>query len=654
MAEKPKLVEIDPWLEPYAGIIQNRIDRFQQTKASLSDESCQFHLNKGLHFSEETQNWTFREWAPAAEKLSLVGEFNGWNDLTYPLQKEEHGTWSIEVPAAEIQHGQLYKVRITGSDGITRDRIPSCATRVVQDPQTKDFSAQVWDPASPYEWKNSYEFSRFSNPCIYEAHIGMAGEEETVHGYRHFADEILPRIAAGGYNAVQLMAVAEHPYYGSFGYHVSNFFAPSSRFGTPEDLKYLIDTAHGYDLAVLMDIVHSHSVKNIAEGLNQFDGPDNPYFSMEHPQWDSMVFDYARPEVRDFLLSNISYWLEEFRFDGFRFDGVTSMLYYHFGNESFDHYDKYFVHGINDGAVQYLQLATDLIKKIKPEAIIVAEDMSGMPGLCRPIDEGGLGFTHRLAMGTPDYWIKLLKHQRDEDWDLDDMWRTLTNRRAGEANIAYAESHDQALVGDKTLAFWLMDKEMYWDMNITSKNPIIDRGIALHKLIRLITAATGGEGYLTFMGNEFGHPEWVDFPREGNDWSYKHCRRLWSVADNDELRYKHLLDFDTAMIKTLEEGFILSANPAHPCQIHNPDRILAFERNNHIFVFNLSAETAYVDYGIPVHKQRDHHIVLNSDRQAYGGFARIDESFHYPVVDGQLKLYLPPRVGLVLRPVDTT
>jgi len=649
MTSIPKLVEIDPWLEPYTQDIQNRIDRFEQEKASLSPSATSFHKNKGLHFSQQDQTWTLREWAPAAKALSLIGDFNGWDDSVHTLTREDHGTWSITLPANALKHKQLYKLRITGADGEMRDRIPSCATRVIQNEDTKDFSAQIWHPIDRYQWKHSFDPSSITSPCIYEAHIGMAGEEPHIHSYRDFADKIIPRIASGGYNIVQLMAIAEHPYYGSFGYHVSNFFAPSSRFGTPEDLKYLVDTAHAYGLAVLMDIVHSHSVKNIAEGLNDFDGSGGQYFRTEHPQWDSMVFDYGKEEVRDFLLSNTRYWLEEFHFDGYRYDGVTSMLYYHFGNESFDHYDKYFKHGVDENAVIYLQLANDLIQTIKPGAICIAEDMSGMPGLCRHTTEGGVGFTHRLAMGIPDYWIKLLKHQRDEDWDLEAMWNTLSNRRHGEANISYVESHDQALVGDKTIAFWLMDKEMYWDMNTESQNPIIDRGIALHKLIRLITASVGGEGYLTFIGNEFGHPEWVDFPREGNDWSHKHCRRLWSVADNEELRYKHLLDFDSALIHFLTEGNILAADPAQPLQIHSTDRVIAFERNNLIFVINLAAETAYIDYGIPVHNQIDHKIVLNSDRHEYGGFARIDESVNYPVIDGQLKLYLPPRVALVLQ-----
>jgi 1,4-alpha-glucan branching enzyme len=417
---------------------------------------------------------------------------------------------------------------------------------VIQDPITHDFSGQLWFPENPFHWTDDhFNASRQSRqPIIYESHVGMAQEAEKVGSYVEFADKILPRIQDGGYNAIQMMAIMEHPYYGSFGYHVSNFFCPSSRFGTPEELKYLINKAHEMGIAVIMDIVHSHAVKNLSEGLNEFDGTDSQYFHPGprgyHEGWDSKIFDYGKWEVKKFLLSNTLYWLEEFHFDGYRFDGVTSMLYFHHGSTSFDHYDKYFREGVDWDAVTYLQLANEVVHRYKPEAVSIAEDVSGIPGLCRRPDEGGIGFDFRLAMGIPDYWIKILKEKSDEDWNVYEMWEVLNNRRYKEKTIAYAESHDQALVGDKTIAFWLMDKEMYYHMQVTDQNIVIDRGIALHKLLRLFTISLGGEGYLNFMGNEFGHPEWVDFPRLGNNWSHQYARRQWSLADNKDLKYKYL------------------------------------------------------------------------------------------------------------------
>jgi 1,4-alpha-glucan branching enzyme len=467
-------------------------------------------------------------------------------------------------------------------------------------------------------------------PLIYEAHPGMALEKEAVASYREFADHVLPRIESAGYNSIQLMAVMAHPYYGSFGYHVSNFFAPSPWFGAPDDLKYLVDQAHNRGLAVIMDVVHSHAVKNLYEGLNNFDGSGHHYFLPgkrgEHTQWDSKLFDYGKMEVLQFLLSNLAYWIKEFHFDGFRFDGVTSMLYTHHGlNLSFDHYDKYFGEATDGNAVAYLQLANELVHEIKPGALTVSEDMSGMPGMCRSIDEGGVGFDYRLGMGIPDYWIKLLKHVPDEKWNIHEMWKILTDRRWKEKTISYAESHDQALVGDKTLAFWLMDKEMYDKMGVNTSSIVVDRGIALHKLIRLITLSLGGEGYLNFMGNEFGHPEWVDFPREGNRWSFKHARRQWSLLDDNGLKYQYLAEFDKAMIHFAREERPLQAIPARQLSMDEENKIIVAERNNLVFVFNFHPSRSMEHYRFPAPRPGNYQIILNSDSIRFGGFGRVDD-----------------------------
>ena len=654
----PRLVIDDPWLEPYAARILSRIQRFQATCAHLARlgggtlaDHADGHEITGIH-RQPDGSWIVREWLPKARAVSLIGDFNGWDRSSHPLQPCPQGIWTIELPAATLAHGQCVKLHITGENGESRDRIPATIRRAIQDPQTHDYAGQIWLPAEPYRWRHDFDPSSIRIPRIYEAHVGMSGEEGRIHSYREFANTVLPRIAGLGYNCVQLMAVQEHPYYGSFGYHVSNFFAPCSRFGTPEDLKYLIDTAHGLGLAVLLDVVHSHAVKNIAEGLNDLDGSGNLYFHSdgrgEHPQWDSKCFDYGRPEVRRFLLSNVRYWLEEFRFDGFRFDGVTSMLYWHRGTTSFDHYDKYFVHDVDEDAVLYLQLATELARSIRPGAILIAEDMSGMPGLCRPVADGGVGFTHRLAMGVPDYWIKLLKHTRDEDWNLDEMWHTLTNRRHGEANIAYAESHDQALVGDKTLAFWLMDQEMYWHMGVDDPHPVIERGIALHKMIRLVTFAAAGEGWLNFMGNEFGHPEWLDFPREGNQWSYHYCRRQWSLVDNTALRYGLLNAFDRAMQILARIHDLPGDAPPRCLNIDTFNKVLCLDKAGLVFVFNWSHDHSVPGYELHVPEPGDYRVVLDSDAPEFGGHARIDASIVHPVGDDRiLRFYTPSRSAIV-------
>ena len=657
--ELPKLVQDDPWLEPQTNSILRRTARFENALSEIREKHgslsaySRAHRYCGIHFKPAEKLWTVREWLPEAKAVSLIGDFNQWNRDSHPLVRTDNGIWEIKLPADELNHGDKVKLHIHGADDSHLDRLPATIHRAVQDPTTHDYIAQIWSPPEAYVWKNDFDPSEIKTPYIYETHTGMSGEEPRVHSYREFADHILPRIKKAGYNTIQLMAVQEHPYYGSFGYHVSSFFAACSRFGTPEDLKYLIDTAHGMGIAVLLDIVHSHAVKNISEGLNNLDGSGHQYFYSgekgDHPQWDSKVFDYGRPEVRQFLLSNVRYWLEEFRFDGFRFDGITSMLYHSHGNRAFGAYDDYFGDDANEEAILYLKLANELISEIKPGAIVVAEDMSGMPGLCRPNSEGGVGFTHRLAMGIPDHWIKLLKDQRDEDWNMDELWGVLNNRRHGEATIAYAESHDQALVGDKTIAFRLMDKEMYWQMAKDDDHPVIERGIALHKIIRLMTLAFGGEGWLNFMGNEFGHPEWLDFPREGNGWSYHYCRRQWSLVDNPALKYDWLADWDRDLVALAQEKNLLQAPPANLLHVDNPNKIIIAERANLIFIINLSRDKSIPGYGVKPHNQTTHKLLLDSDEKKYGGHDRLDHSVNYPVhKDGQLKFYTTSRSAIVL------
>ncbi|MDQ2687664.1 MAG: alpha-amylase family glycosyl hydrolase, partial [Armatimonadota bacterium] len=556
------LVALDPWLEPFSHALRERHARYQAIRRRLDDDGGLLGpISRGYDYFGFTRGeqggqsgvW-YREWAPGAHALSLMGDFNGWNRASHPLTRDDFGVWSLFLPDSDdaqvLTHGSLVKVHVT-ANGQGTDRIPAYAQRVIQDPATDDFTAQVWLPPTEYTFSHNAP-TLTSGLRIYEAHVGMAPEEGRVGTFDEFTAQMLPRIHSLGYNAIQLMAVMEHPYYGSFGYHVSSFYAVSSRFGTPEELKQLIDAAHGMGIIVLLDIVHSHAVKNTQEGLNHFDGTDYQYFHGgprgQHVAWDSLVFDYAKHEVQRFLLSNVRFWLEEFRFDGLRFDGVTSMLYHDHGlSRTFSSYDDYFGGNVDDDAVTYLQLANDLAHVIKPDAVTIAEDVSGMPGIARPVAEGGLGFDYRLAMGVPDFWIKTLKEKSDEQWNLGEIYERLLDRRYGEKHVGYVESHDQSLVGDKTLAFQLMDQEMYWNMRNDSPSVVIDRGVALHKMIRLLTFSLAGEAYLNFIGNEFGHPEWVDFPRVGNGFSYAHARRQWSLADNPKLRYHGLNAFDGAL-----------------------------------------------------------------------------------------------------------
>lgn len=668
-AKLPGIVIADPWLEPVANDVQSRIERF---KNKLSEIELQFgSLNKfsdgykylGVNYDNKQKGWYYREWAPAAKGLYLSGDFNDWDPLSHPLHKAGNGIWEIFLEETaygnKFIHGSKIKVWVDGSNGFL-PRIPAYIRRVIQDEDTKNFSGQLW--FMDYNWENdNFTPSPAENLFIYECHVGMAQEKAGLGTYTEFTQNVLPWIKQCGYNAIQVMAVQEHPYYGSFGYHVANFFAPSSRFGTPEELKTLIKEAHKSGIAVIMDIVHSHTVKNVNEGLNLFDGSDCQYFHPGerglHPQWDSMLFDYGKTEVLQFLLSNVKYWLREFHFDGFRFDGVGSMMYFHHGNDVIDSPAKYFSDGVEWDSITYLQLANKLIHSIKPDAVTIAEDVTGMPGLASPVNEGGIGFDYRLGMGLPDFWIKLLKESRDEEWNIHELWNVMNNRLPGVRTIAYAESHDQALVGDKTLAFWLMDKEMYYHMGSDDQNLIVNRGIALHKLIRLFTISLGGQAYLNFMGNEFGHPEWIDFPREGNNWSYHYARRQWSLATNPELKYRFLAEFDKDMIHLIKSNDVLSEEFATQLNMDEANKIIIFLRGKLIFIFNFHPFNSIPDYCLQVPESGSYRIVLCSDNIKYGGHGRIDEALIYQTfheeknLNDALKLYVTNRSAIVLRKV---
>lgn len=661
------IIQEDPWLEPYAEVIRLRNEAaykkkelFESIAGSLKNFASGF-LFYGLHKTKK--GWTFREWAPNAVKIFLIGDFNQWKaKKEYQLKNIQEGNWEINLPEQALIHGQKFKLLVYWQEG-KGTRIPSYAIRCIQDEKTKMFDAQVWAPQA-YKWHTGRLKKPSRSPIIYEAHIGMAGTRQKVSTFNEFRENILPRISKAGYNTIQLMAIQEHPYYGSFGYHVSNFYAVSSRFGTPEDLKALIDDAHALGIAVIMDIVHSHAVKNEFEGLGLFAGDPHQYFHSnarrEHVQWDSLCFDYGKDDVLHFLLSNCRFWIEEYNFDGFRFDGVTSMLYYDHGLErSFDHYDRYYDGGQDGDAITYLTLANELVHQVNPDAFTIAEEMSGLPGLAEPMYKGGLSFDYRLAMGIPDFWIKIIKERSDETWDVKEIFRELCSKRAHEKTITYSESHDQALVGDKTIIFRLLDKEMYYYMNKDSENHIIERGMALHKLIRLVTFATAGGGYLNFMGNEFGHPEWIDFPREGNQWSYKYARRQWGLADDKRLRYHYLADFDRDMISLLDTEYFMEQEWCDIILENQGDQVLAFQRKNMVFVFNFNPVKSFTDYGIQISPGK-YHIMLDSDDAKYGGFGNVDhdESYYAQRMGGVsgsnwLKIYLPARTALVFRQIPT-
>ncbi|EGC83751.1 alpha-amylase family glycosyl hydrolase [Anaerococcus hydrogenalis] len=659
-----KILEIDPWIKDYKNDIDLRMEEYKKQKNRLLKKGEKLKDFANAHnyygFHKTKTGWIYREWAPNAKGLYLVGDFNNWDRHSHPLKKINDGDWEIFIKGIRtIPHKSRLKVMVDYGDSF-QDRIPLFARRVERD-ENHDFSAILENPRKKFEWTDDKFKIKKDDLLIYEAHIGMACEREGVGTYKEFEKNILPRIKKEGYNTIQLMAIAEHPYYGSFGYQVSNFFAPSSWYGENDELKSLINTAHQMGLNVIMDLVHSHSVKNTNEGINLFDGTEYQFFHEgdegNHPDWDSKLFDYHKPGVCHFLLSNIKYWLEEFHFDGFRFDGVTSMIYKNHGRgESFDNYSKYFSMNTDIEAINYLQLANELIREVKKDAITIAEDMSAMPGMCLSIKDGGIGFDYRLSMGMPDFWEKALE-KRDEDWDMGRMWYELSTYRPEEKRISYVESHDQALVGSKTTIFRLADSAMYWDMEKKTHNIIIDRAIALHKMIRWITISMGAEGYLNFMGNEFGHPEWIDFPREGNNYSFHYARRLWSLADNDLLKYDWLLKWDEKMLDQIKEDDQLG-NDIFRLWLDNDRKVIAYRNKDIVYIFNFHPQNSYDSFQVPIHDKGKFKVILDTDDEEFGGLGRISKDTIYESknlentdYDG-IEIYIPSRTALALKKVE--
>lgn len=651
-----RILSVDPYLKPFRAEIARRMEHYEKTRAALLGEQedivsfANGHLYYGIH--RTAQGWIIREHAPEADEVAFFGDFNGWDRRSHLLHRIGMGDWELELEGKDaLRPGQRVLLSIQ-THGQTFDRLPAYIRSAVQNKETNQYVGRVVEE-NFYQWHDEKRARSMPSPLlIYECHIGMAQETPGIGSYDEFADRVLPRIKANGYNAIQLMAVQEHPYYASFGYQVTNLFAASSWYGEPDGLKRLIDKAHGMGMRVLLDLVHSHASDNERDGIANFDGSGSLYCEGRHPAWGSRLFCYGRHDVLHFLLSNIKFWMEEYHFDGFRFDGVTSMLYYdHAIGKSFVGYEDYYGDQANLDASTYLMLASELIHSVNPKAVAIAEDMSGMPGMCLPISWGGLGFNYRLNMGVPDLWIKLIKEYRDEEWDMFRLWHELTTRRPGEKTVGYAESHDQALVGDKTILFRLLDAEMYSGMEKNYHSPSMDRGIAFSKLIKFITLTAACDGYLNFMGNEFGHPEWIDFPREGNGWSFHYARRQWSLADNVFLKYRQLGDFDKAMLALVKKHKVLEDRCAQSLWIDQEKKVVVFKRGELIFLFNFGAESlsGYAVRHLPVGRYR---VVMDSDQKEFGGFDRVAQNMDYETdEDGTTHIYLPERTAIVLKQV---
>jgi len=687
--------ENDPYLQPFENDFKRRQANFEKLQFLMNETNTNLYKNFGLSKLSQTNNQTtfqIKQFIPNVQAVHLTGDFNDWDPTKHCLEKlpNEHWIWELTFTISSdkmVSNKSKLKLAILSKNNQMVYRICPWAKYVTAPEKSASETSTVYnwsyldehENQCQYTFQNPHVWPKNKNLKIYEAHIGISTEKEQISTYNDFTEKCLPRIKNLGYNTIQLMAIMEHAYYGSFGYQVTNFFAASSRFGPPSDLKKLIDTAHGMGISVLLDLVISHASRNVEDGLNNLNGlekTDPVYFHKppkgDHTQWGSKCFDYSNYDTIKFLMSNLQFWIEEYNFDGFRFDGVTSMLYTdHASSRGFTgNLSEYFGLHVDEESIAFIQLANHFLHEKYPNIVTIAEEVSGMPGTCKPAKYGGLGFDYRLAMAVPDFLIKLLKEESDENWDLEKLMFLLNNRRHDEKHISYCESHDQALVGDKSLAFWLMDKEMYTNMSVmTEETSIISRGIALHKMLRLLVQSFAGDAYLNFMGNEFGHPEWLDFPRAGNNESYKYARRQYNLVDDDLLRYKFLNNFDRAMNLAENSGKWLngtspdvygeaSKNYNFVSKKCNNDKVIIFEKNDCIFCFNFNTAKSFENFQIGVGRPGKYEILLSSDEVEFGGYGNVTKNGEVQYFsktgdfDGRpnsMKVYMPCRTAVVYR-----
>lgn len=597
----------DRGLWPHWPVILRRHALFEEAVRTIERTEGSLHafcFANGIHrlgLQRARGGWLHREWAPAALAVSLVGDFNGWDASAHPCARDGDGVFEVFVREPALRVGSRYKLalRVRAADGGEElvMRMPAWARCTQQDRETGEFCALVPADLLAFAWRHPRPPPRAA-PRVYEAHVGISSAEPTIAGWTHFRQRVLPRLVRLGYDALLLIGVLEHGFYGSFGYQVTSFFAPSSRFGSPHELQQLVDAAHGYGLLVLFELVHSHASANTREGLSALD-----YFAEGelgwHAEWGTRMFDYTRLEVLRFLLSQVAWFAEAYRVDGFRFDAVSAAIYQHRslgGRGKFDSgYAEYFGEGadVDVAALVYFQLVNHMTHElVRPPLLTIAEEHSGLPGLCAAVSELGVGFDFRQAMGVPPLWERLLSAPPSARMGMAELVTVHCRRRDEERRLAYCECHDQSFVGGKSLAFRLMGASMYEHMScIGAAPPEVERGMALHAMSRLLTLSLGGEAYLNFIGNEFGHPEWIDFPREGNGHSMHMARRRWDLADNPLLRYSQLQAFDASMHALQAERQWLRAPAPRglaegDCWCCEQRQSIWFGRGGLLFVFN--------------------------------------------------------------------
>ncbi|CAL5392773.1 unnamed protein product [Camellia sinensis] len=544
--------------------------------------------------------------------------------LAYWLESRKGRKAWLKKYTPAIPHGSKYRVYFNTPDG-PLERIPAWAPYVLPDADGKQAFAVHWEPPPEcvYKWKHKHPEAPKSLR-IYECHIGISGSEPKIASFNDFTEKVLPHVKDAGYNVIQLIGLVEHKDYFTIGYRATNLFAVSSRYGTPDDFKRLVDEAHGLGLLVFLDIVHSYSAADEMVGLSLFDGSNDCYFHTGkrgyHKFWGTRMFKYGDIDVLHFLLSNLNWWVVEYQIDGFQFHSLASMIYTHNGFASFTgDMEEYCNQYVDKDALIYLILANEILHALHPSIITIAEDATLYPGLSEPTSLGGLGFDYFVNLSASEMWSSLLENVPDSDWSMSKIVSTLVgNRHSADKMLLYAENHNQSISGGRSFAEILFGETME---HASDKRALLFRGCSLHKMIRLITFTIGGHAYLNFMGNEFGHPKRVEFPMESNNFSFSLANRRWDLLENGV--HSELLYFDKDMMNMDENERILSRGLPNIHHVNDTTMVTSYSRGPLLFIFNFHPTTSYENYSVGVEEAGEYQVILNTDEKKYGGQALI-------------------------------
>lgn len=568
----------------------------------------------GAHFSEEkgVKGVFFAVWAPHAAAVHVIGEFNGWNEESHPMKKEgPGGIHSLFVPG--VQENTLYKFLITTEKGEKLYKADPFANYAEMRPgnasKITSLKGFAWEDE---KWEeNRDKLNVFEQPiAIYECHIGSwmkhpDGTEDGFYNYREFADRLVEYLKEMRYTHVELMGIAEHPFDGSWGYQVTGYYAPTSRYGTPKDFMYLVNRLHKIGVGVILDWVPAHFATD-AFGLGCFDGTcifeDPDPRKGEHPEWGTKIFNYGKAEVKNFLIANVLFWLREFHIDGVRVDAVASMLYLDYGKKDGEWCPNKFGGNKNLEAIEFFKHLNSVVRGTYPGFLTIAEESTAWPKVTGDIEDGGLGFTFKWNMG----WM----HDFCEYMKLDPYFRK-DNHYAMTFAMTYNESENYILPLSH-------DEVVHLKCSMVNKMP----GYHVDKYANLRVGYTYMFGHsgkkLLFMGQDFGQErEWSE-ARE-LDWFLlqeplnRGMKEFMGELLKMYRKYPCLYTIDNSW-----KGFEWMNADDKDRSTYTFVRRTKDGRNNLLFVLNMTPMT-WENYQISVPAKKKYKLVLNSDEERFGG-----------------------------------